>query len=344
MKIIKLLEKTQTFRTVGALSLSLLAGCGPQSPDFAILGASESTYQGSVANNKVDLLFVIDNSGSMIPQQTKLANSLSSFANVFVTKGFDFHVGVITTDMADPAQSGLLQGTPRVLSNGPSFLSDFQTNVQVGDGGSAYELPFDAIIEGLSDANVAGANSGFLRADAHLAVIVISNEDQDNVNPGGTPKTVSEVVSFLNQLKPEKFDVLSRTYKKNYTVSAVVAPSVSDPECVALGAGAFDEGPKITALANLTNGSVASICKPDFSSGLTQISQRIAEAITEIALATVPNQSTIKITFNGSEVPQDAADGWTYSSAGNKIIFHGDAIPTDNTSIAIDYIPNDIIR
>jgi len=43
-------------------------------------------------------------------------------------------------------------------------------------------------------------------------------------------------------------------------------------------------------------------------------------------------------------VAKDATNGWTYSSSGNKIVFHGSAIPSDNTSIGIDYTPNDIIR
>jgi len=342
MKIIKLFEKSQVLKRVGLASLTFLSACGPQSPDFAILAASEAKFQGSVTNNKVDLLFVIDNSGTMLPRQQKLAASLSAFASVFMTKGFDYHIAVVTTDPLFDA--GAFHGSPKVLTNAtPSFLTTFQNNVQVGDNGTAYERPLDAIVTSLSDSAILSTNGGFLRADAHLAVVAISDEDQDDTMPGGTPQTVSQVVSFLDGLKPEKFDVLSRTYKKNYTVSAVVVQSMTDPDCTSLGAG-FDKGTKLMALANLTNGSVASICKADFSPGLTQISQRIAEAITEIPLGSEPNVNTITVRFNGSLIARSAVDGWTYDSANNKIIFHGDAIPTDNTNIAIDYIPNDIIR
>lgn len=342
MKFNKLLKNSLQIHMVGALSISLLAGCGPQSPDFAILGASEATYQGSVANNKVDLLFVIDNSGTMMPRQTKLAASLSAFANVFVSKGFDYHIAVVTTDPL--ADNGAFQGSPKVITNTtPSFLTTFSNNVKVGDSGSGDERPLDAMITSLSDPALLSTNGGFLRADAHLAIIAISDEDQDDVMISGTPNTVNEVISFLDGIKPQKFDVLSRTYKKNYTVSAVVVEDVADSECVSLGAG-YDKGAKLMALANLTSGSVASICKTDFSPGLSQISQRIAEAITEIPLGTVPNVSTIRVSFNGVAVPKGSVDGWTYQATGNKIIFHGDAIPTDNTNIALDYIPNDIIR
>jgi hypothetical protein len=106
----------------------------------------------------------------------------------------------------------------------------------------------------------------------------------------------------------------------------------------------FSPGVEFKDLVTATSGSVANICDADFSAGLTQISQRIAEAITEIPLSRDPDVSTIVVTFNGSVVAQDATDGWTYSASGNKIVFHGDAIPTDNTSIGIDYTPADIIR
>ena len=92
------------------------------------------------------------------------------------------------------------------------------------------------------------------------------------------------------------------------------------------------------------NGSIANICAANFSTGLSQISQRIAEAITEIPLGRAPDASTIQILFNGSVVPQSATDGWTYDATGNKIVFHGNYIPRDNTSISINYTPADIIR
>jgi len=149
-------------------------------------------------------------------------------------------------------------------------------------------------------------------------------------------------LSFLQALKPDKFDVLSRTYKKNFTVSAVGVNSIADPDCAALPL--IEEAVKLKQLVADTNGSFASICAANFSPGLATISQRIAEAITEIPLARVPDISTIVVTFNGAAVPNDITNGYTYTATGNKIVFHGTWIPQDNTSIAINFIPSDIIR
>jgi hypothetical protein len=61
---------------------------------------------------KVDILWVIQNSGSMAPHQVKLAQNFSSFIEHLLTADppIDFHIGVTTTDTDDPNQSGALHG------------------------------------------------------------------------------------------------------------------------------------------------------------------------------------------------------------------------------------------
>lgn len=348
---------------VAVLSATTLVACGPKAPSFAILAAGQSTFQGSTANNKVDVLWVIDNTGSMYTKQQKLGDGFSSFISTFTTKNFDFHMGVTTTDiLSGTGQGGELQGLPypythptditksipvnyngangsiiKLLDNNtPDLAGHFAANARVGILGNPNGTGLDAIELALSPSVLAGANAGFLRSEAHLAVIVVSDADDNDSNPA----TVASVTSTLQALKPDRFDVISRTYKKNFTVSAVVVSDPTDTNCVA----PFEEGLKFKALASATNGSIANICDANFATGLTSISQKIAEAITEIPLSRVPDTSTISITFNGVVVPNDATNGWTYVSSGNKIVFHGTAIPTDNTSIAINYIPADIIR
>ncbi len=328
------------------IGLGVLAGCGPNAADLSILPASQSTYQGSVANNKVDILWVIDNSGSMLTKQQNLSAGFNSFINVFQTKGFDFRMAVVTTDTrATPVgQAGEFQAqafggaTYTIVTNStPNMADHFKANVEVGNTGHANAKALDAINLSLSSTLLAGANANFLRSDAHLAVIVLSDADDND-----STATTTDVMNYLNSLKPDRYDVLARTYKKNYTVSAV-AVDTSNPANTACAAP-FENGLKFQSIVASTNGSLASICEPNFSSGLNQISQRIAEAITEIPLSRVPQVSTLQILFNGVAVPNDATNGWTYSSSGNKIVFHGTWIPTDNTSISINYTPNDIIR
>lgn len=323
---------------------SLFTACGPGAGNFSILPANQSTFQGSTANNKVDILWVIDNSGSMDTKQANLATGFDSFAQLFVNKGFDFHMAIVSTDTYATnhapiaGQAGLFQGAPSVITNAtPSFSNTFKANVQLGRNGNSDAKALDAIELSLSPALLNGANAGFLRADAHLAVIILSDSDDYN-----STATETSVRNFLDGIKPDKFDVISRTYKKNYTISGVIVDQTNpaNTTCPA----PFDDGVKLRSIALATNGSVASICEANFGPGLTQISQKIAEAITEIKLGQEPDVSTISVFFNGVAVAKDNVNGWSYSATGNKILFHGSAIPTDNTSISIGYTPKDIIR
>lgn len=337
----KIIKRQQVLLVV-AISASLLGGCGPKAANFSILEAGQGVYQGNTANNKVDILWVIDNSGSMLTKQQKVANGFNSFASVFVNKGFDFNMAIVTSDTrpsGSGGQEGSFQGVPTVItSTTPGFAATFQANVQVGQAGDPQAKELDAIELALSNSYLSGVNSGFLRSDAHLAIIVLS--DADDNDSAATPATV---LSFLQNLKPDKFDVITRTYKKNFTVSAVAVDDRNAAECAAL-LPLIEDGTKFKSLASSTNGSFASICQNDFSDGLTSISQRIAEAITEIPLARVPDATTLLVTFNGSAVPNDGVNGYTYDATDNKIVFHGSYIPQDNTAIGINYIPNDIIR
>jgi hypothetical protein len=319
-----------------------LTACGPKAANFSLLPTAQSTFQGATANNKVDILWVIDNSGSMLTKQQNLAAGFNSFSSVFTTKGFDFNMAIVTSDTRTAAaggQTGLFQGVPTVITGSTAaFGTVFANNVVVGAGGDSSAKEIDAIQLALSTANLAGTNTGFLRSDAHLAIIELSDADDSD-----STASTADTLTFLKALKPPKYDVLSNTYKDNFTISAVGVDDVNSAECAPL-APLVEEAVKFKSLVASTKGSFASICAADFGPGLSTISQTIAEAITSIPLARVPDLSTLSITFNGASVPNDATNGYTYVSASNSIFFHGTWIPQANTSISINYIPNDIIR
>src|SRR3990167_2635009 len=92
------INKTLKFSALMLTCVATLAACGPKAANFSILPAGQGTYQGSNANNKVDILWVIDNSGSMLTKQQNLAAGFNSFSSLFVTKGFDFRMAIVTSD------------------------------------------------------------------------------------------------------------------------------------------------------------------------------------------------------------------------------------------------------
>lgn len=129
------------------------------------------------APQKLDILFVVDNSSSMREEQEKVAAQLTAFIDEVKKSGGvaqDFHVGVITTSVymhyelngrrelvAYPNQAGKLQPVPELSADGgvrpgtgtermltgddPELVEKFARLVQVGIWGSGHETPFEAV-------------------------------------------------------------------------------------------------------------------------------------------------------------------------------------------------------
>lgn len=158
-------------------------------------------------NRNVDILFVVDNSGSMQEEQDSLKANFSKFIEVLqnIDGGLpDVHIGVVTTDVGDDgngacaggvATAGALIQTP----DGQPYIEDFSdgnggrtTNytgtltdtfsqmASVGITGCGFEAPLESMRKAL-DGSQPG-NAGFLRDDAFLAVIIISDEDDCSVS------------------------------------------------------------------------------------------------------------------------------------------------------------------
>ena len=68
----------------------------------------------------VDVLFVIDNSGSMGEEQQNLRDNFAGFINGAQQFSNDYHLGIVTTDMDAEDESGRLVGAPRVMRSSPT--------------------------------------------------------------------------------------------------------------------------------------------------------------------------------------------------------------------------------
>ncbi len=158
----------------------------------------------------VDLLFVIDNSGSMADEQANLIASVPGFIDGISDRlgvHTDYHVGVVSTDEATFNADGcqeigaLVTRTEGDLSSesdcgpyvdGASFMtpqddldSAFACAAQLGIDGNGIERPMDALGRALHPAQgVTACNDGFLRDDALLVVVLITDEEDDAESDG----------------------------------------------------------------------------------------------------------------------------------------------------------------
>ncbi|PRQ08923.1 hypothetical protein [Enhygromyxa salina] len=232
---------------------------------------------------KVDLLFVIDNSGSMEDEQASLVASFGGFVagiQAELSQAESYHIGVVTTDAYSSNGAGCNSLGALVTSTGgdassnancqpfssgaryldetePDLATKFSCIAQVGISGSGDEIQAQAGYQAVSPAmNAPGAcNEGFIRDDALLVVVIISDEnDQEVCLPffGCMGGSEGDPVDWF-----EKFQAYKNGIQENIVVLALVGDA--NNSCGA------DNCSRLIALTNwFFNGSVGDICAPSY--------------------------------------------------------------------------------
>ncbi|MCA9704378.1 MAG: VWA domain-containing protein [Myxococcales bacterium] len=140
----------------------------------------------------VDLLFVVDNSAPMLEEQFRVQGTALAFVQqvqqAIPTLTEDVHVAVITTDddrFVQPDDTGCGApyegGNPWMISSSTVLQAELECALALGEQGSPNERPMDMLLGSLSDDRLApgGLHSGFLREDALLVVVVVTNEEDE---------------------------------------------------------------------------------------------------------------------------------------------------------------------
>ena len=183
---------------------------GDETGDKLDVGGGTGMAEGGDLNpdacKKVDLLFVIDGSGSMADEQSNLVAAFPDFINTMQTELDEtegYNVGVVRTDANDiscvsgrygvlvtrnlAAESSLMDCDPyasggRYMNQDDNLAEKFACAALVGTGGDGDEKPMQALGAALTPPNTdAGeCNEGFLRDDALLVVVIITDEEDDH--------------------------------------------------------------------------------------------------------------------------------------------------------------------
>lgn len=284
---------------------------------------------------KVDLLIVIDNSGSMQDEQQALASNLDHLWNRIAQANADFHIGVTTTGM-EPYTSGFAQcpggafggeggrlfpvdnSRPRLLTPQTPDVKNvlFQnTNVGLCHWKEQFTEP---VVAALTDPVVNTSNAGFLRDDARLALLAVSDTD-DDVDLA-TPPPVSYLVDTLRKVKHGALDLVS--------FSAIVPlTACSTIEAV---------GTRYQEIARQLHGQVFDICRLDSMGAMLESAVgNLMQPLSSFPLSAHPRDpAAIEVTVDGVMV-----SNWSYDAVANRIVFPSSAIPPPGSHITAKYQP-----
>lgn len=314
----------------------------------------------------VDLLLVVDNGGSAGSAQEKLAAGLQS---LFAASAFTqdaWHVGVITTDMQDPAHKGQL----RAYAPGVRIISSKTTKdpaaaiawlVKAGTGGAAQgqglaaaeaaltlPLIYDTAKSCMGDTGCpkgtqcvkggdgtsacGGHNRGLLRKEATLAMLFLAT------GADHSPAPVSYYVNFFKSIKG--------TGNKDALQAHAIIGLPGDKNCQ------VPPGKRYDALVEATSGVSASVCAPDYAKALESMAAqslgqplrfplKMAADKASIAVAIGPLPCTGALASCGTVCPP-GAKSWSYDEAHNTVVLvsalqGGTCVPKSGQTVSIAY-------
>jgi hypothetical protein len=328
-------ELEGTFNGMNVLYVVALSGRGDrdavQSDNFEQLGRPE-----------VDLLFVIDDSCSMGDDQANLAANFASFIEFAESQALDYNIGVTTTDLRTNAPDGeygrfvpldAAGASRRVVTpqTSPSPDTVFRQNVQVGTA-TGLECAFEGGYLATQPAILApgGHNENFLRQDAVLSVIFVTDEPEQSAGAacqqisGNTNATVDFYLNWFLALKADR--------------QLITASSISQAEC-----GSTD--PRTLRLRNIatrSNGVSAPLCTDNWARTLEDLSRQAFGFKSRFFLTNQPVIQSLRVFLDGAQMPATEAGGrvnWTYDFSSNSVNFNPLAVPEPGVQVLIEYTP-----
>lgn len=255
----------------------------------------------SAFSSKVDVLVVIDNSGSMSYEQGNMAGRFSSFLERL--KGLDYQVGIVTTDVKTNRTSSYRKDG-RLLpfaafnnrywikstDNAEDAKNAFADVIERSELGSGQEQGVKATYRALErslDPN--DNNYGFFRPGAALSVILVTDSDEttsDSTYPG-------DVNYFTEKNHPEN---LVNFVQKNFSGKSFKFNSIivrdNDANCLEFPNSENEAyGRNYQKLTNMTSGILGSVCESDYAGQLSVIGDSTAENVKVVTLDCDPVDS-----------------------------------------------------
>lgn len=270
----------------------------------------------------LDIILVIDNSGSMQDDSRQLATRLAAFVEKLSSSGFDWQMCWTNTDLSSIASAGMPKawnvsagsaaaGDHRVISKASQNLDrvftdtvnalDFgQAAINSGQGGS--KVGDERGIAALRQFVDRRAEHPCLRPGAALTSIVISDEDERSV--GGRLGLLGSATD-PSGYKIEDIDLPSSLLQavKAANITRYVANSIilksGDSSCSSIQ-NANPETPAYSgtfyeALSQATQGGIGSICDSNYATHLEIFYEKIAAAFGQVPLSCNVDPASLRV-------------------------------------------------
>lgn len=338
-----------------------------------------------VSGQDVDILFVIDDSGSMSDKQKRLEDNFDRFIQHADVWQNNYHLGVIDVCADNSKIRGKLNlGNPNTM---PRFITPqtpngralFKKFVLLGDNSSGgcsdpRESGLEAAQAALSaplisdtgkactkdtdctgdpkicpnqndcvysciGGTCAGWNKGFIRKDAQLEVLVLSDEED---------QSHGSVSFYTNFFKSIKGFYNTNMFHWNSIVGVDDTTGDCKQGCTGSDGSSAQHGCRYTTVSQDTNGKVGAICDTDYGPVMDAIGAQAFGLKMQFFLTRLADPPTIKVSVKGADCgtgylklgePSTPGWNWRYDQPSNSVIFEegGKCVPKPGDKIEIEY-------
>jgi hypothetical protein len=283
------------------------------------------------ADGVVDILWLIDDSGSMTNERRQLQANFGRFLQELLALRVDFQMGVTSIVFSE---GGRLRGATKIIKNttrDPQAV--FEQNTTFPDSRSRWEQGLRMTQFALSSPNTdpGAPNAGFLRPNAALAIIAVTNEDDSSF---GTTDYYARVFRGLKGKGNENLVSFS-------VIGGTVPNGCVPPGETGLYGSLAEPAFRYAEVAAKTGGVVGSICDASFEQTLTRIAQALntLKRVFPLTLKPVANSVRVSVVDGATTiaVPNDPVTGFQYRADTNSVVFLGTFIPPPGSTVRIEY-------
>lgn len=310
-----------------ARTVVLLRGTG------SAAGEQEDTFVQPRAH-RADVLLLVDSSASFGSFQVSLDPQWPALLRYARTQEVDLHLGVTTLDDDVGGERGGL----RALPGGATFLDrttqqleeTLRQLVQVGTNGSSTETALAPALSAVT-APLTGrphANAGFLRDDATLGLVVLTDEFDQAPLPNAY-----YVDQLLNVKGPRRANAFSYS---------ALGPFVATPRCP-WGGGQLDEAPtgRTTLAISAMHGLREDLCEAAFSTAPGGALERLGALAfgrrERVLLTSRPAPGvTPAVWLDGQPFP-GGHSAWAYDPIENAVVFAPPSVPGPGKTVRVRY-------
>jgi hypothetical protein len=286
-------------------------------------GSSGSNCAGTTAETKkapVDIIFTIDNSGSMDAELTQIKANVNSFAAKIGKSGLDYHVIFIVAKSKNAADNNKFAVCVPAPLAGADCADNLPTFAHIPQ--SVASTNGTALILSTYDSTDAKLSwKKHLREEATKVFIMITDD-----------RSSTTAENFDAQLLAKQpAGMFGTAAARKYIYHSIVSwKEGTTPPSSSLCQGAAGESTEHQKLSLLTKGIIDSVCKTDYSNVLDNISKNVVDRLacdltlqtsgaidpTKVVVQTTPTggQPKVLTQVTGADKCASVPDAWHYDN------------------------------